>query len=330
MNREMTNVTQKLWGWKVAAHLFLVGAGAGAYIASFFLSFLHPELASPFLRSAKVGIIAAVPLLIAGGIFFLANLGTKANAVRAFNRPWSSWLSAGSVIMLLFITLDLVLIGTWVSAPAKPLSGGNLSLGIINLILAVFILIYSGMLLKALKPFTFWNTGLLPLLSVFAGLSAGIMVVVFVEAVCGFIYGAALVQPVLLSIYHLNFILIIQAVVLGWYLWRAAESPRTRGSLLIVTSGQLALTFWLGVVVAGLTIPLAFGFYLVSAPPQSLVLLFILALELSSFGIVGSLLLRYLILRAGTSATITIRGQSVHLPENARIPASQRVKYHAD
>ena len=103
MSAEIKNITQKFWGWKVAAHLFLVAAGAGAYVIGFVFSLIEPFLSfqglpSQLLIAAKVGIITAVPLIILGAIFLFANLGTKANSVRAFNRPFSSWLSRGSYI----------------------------------------------------------------------------------------------------------------------------------------------------------------------------------------------------------------------------------------
>ena len=336
MKREMTNITQKLWGWKVAAHLFLVAAGAGAYIAGFFLLIIRsgiqplllpPGSFSPFLVAAEVGIVVAVPLLIAGGICIVSNLGYKANAVRAFNRPWSSWLSAGGVLMLLFTILDLVFIGTWLNAPSAPLNGGNLALGIVNLVLAIAILIYSGMLLKALKPFAFWNTWLLPLLFFLSGLTTGIMVTVFAVAIYGFVLGDIMVQPLLLCLFYLNFLMILQAIAIALYLWRAAELPSTKSSFLLIAKERFALSFWLAVVAVGTIIPVALGFFLVSAPPRSLALSFILALIVTVSGLAGGYVLRYLVLRAGTCVPINAGGQYVALPETARIPASHRVHY---
>jgi len=49
--------TQKVWGWKVVAYLFLAGVGAGAYLIGFVFSLTHPE----FILLSKITVLLAAP-----------------------------------------------------------------------------------------------------------------------------------------------------------------------------------------------------------------------------------------------------------------------------
>ena len=333
MSTEIKNITQKFWGWKVAAHLFLVAAGAGAYVIGFVFSLIEPFLSfqglpSQLLIAAKVGIITAIPLIILGAIFLFANLGTKANSVRAFNRPFSSWLSRGSYIALLFILFDLILIGTWVSTPSKSLPGFNLVISIVCLVLALALLVYSGMLLKVLKPFAIWNSSLLPPLFAISGIATGAMFVLLILAIYGFSSLINMIQPFIITIYYLILFLILQIVILISYMRRATINASCRSPLLKMFKGQTALVFWLGVVIPGLFLPLIIGLYLVLVPIESSILLYVLTIILTIFGITGSYILRYSVLSKSTAREINICGQMVELPETAFIPASRQVKYN--
>lgn len=317
---------QAVWGWKVAAHLFVVGVSAGTYIAGFILLFLSSE-ASQVL--AVLAVCATAPLLIAGLCLIFSQLGNKANAVRAFRRPASSWLARGIIALVIFLVLDLVHIGLWVwpSTILVVLPVLHFTLGTVTTLFALFVLVYTGMLLKRLKPFPFWNTWLLPLLFVVSGISGGLMLLVLLLALYAMSMGFAVMASLLIPLYYNNFVLVIQGLVLGFYLWRAQAVSTTRSSFLIITRGSGAIAFWLGVVLAGLLIPFGFGLYMAYSPVVEQVVKLVLIVGLAVFGLVGGLLLRYLVLSAGRSISLTVEGDAVPLPETARVPASQCVHY---
>ena len=327
MSTKRAHIAQRLWGWPVAAYLFLLSAGAGAYVTVFILNVILPDgPVSPFLPAAKAGLIAAAAFAILAVVFFITNLKSKANAFRIFIRPFSSWLAAGSYVTLLFIILDLILIGIW----AKPPVGLNNAPGIITLVLALFMLVYSGMLLKVLKPFSFWNSWLLPLLCALSGITAGAMFVVLIAAIYGLTGAVNMSRPLLAVIYYLNFFLLAYLVVLVLFIWQSARNPLSGSSAQMLVKGRTGYAFWTMVVLFGLVLPLVAGFYLVSSAQVGLGLLITLSIIAALCAMTGSYVLRYLILALGIPKTITVSGQRVDLHETAFIPVSQRVKYRCD
>lgn len=315
----------KLWDWKIAAHLFLVGVGAGTYLVGFILTLTRPEL----ILLSKVTVSIAAPLVIVGTIFLILQLGQKANAFRAFSRPVSSWMARGAIILTVFVILGLIHIGTWIwpSTVLGDAPGLRLTLGSVASVFAVFVLIYTGMLLRALKPIAFWNTLTLPLLFLVSGISTGIMGAALVLAVYGFSTGLTVERPLVLLARYEAFIIIVEALILGFYLWRMRRVIAARDSVRIVTKGNLAAGFWVGVVAAGLVVPLAFAvyhIYLSAVDPLAVVILTIVA---SIIGLVGGFMLRYIVVAGGTSAEINVEGVLVPLPETSRATVSRRVAF---
>ena len=51
---------QKVWGWKIAAYLFLAGVGAGAYLVGFAFNLTRPE----FMLLSKLTVLIAAPLWV--------------------------------------------------------------------------------------------------------------------------------------------------------------------------------------------------------------------------------------------------------------------------
>jgi polysulfide reductase chain C len=324
---------QKLWGWRVVAHLFLAGAGAGIYIAGFALNFIRIEVGSNFalmntmvgfILASKLAVLTSALLLILGLIFIFSHLGNKANALRAFRRPVSSWLARGSIALLVFLVLDLAQVGLWVLplSAVDVLPGWHPAVSAITSLVALFVLIYTGMLLKRFKPFPVWNTWLLPLLFTVSGISSGIVLLVWVLTVYN-IASALIITPHL--VYYNNFVLVIQALLLGFYLWKAWASAKN--SFLIMTRGSSGVIFWLGVVVVGLLLPLLSGMYLIYTMPVKQAVMKELIMIITVCGLAGALLLRYLVLSSGSSLPLKVEDHTVSLPDTARAPVSHSVKY---
>lgn len=324
---------QKLWGWRVTAHLFLAGAGAGIYITGFATLFMRIDVSSNFafmntmvglILAAKLAVLTSAFLLIVGLIFIFSHLGNKANAIRAFRRPASSWLARGSIALLVFLVLDLAQIGLWVLPlqVVDVLTDWHLATGTITSLVALFVLIYTGMLLKRFKPFALWNTWLLPLLFIASGISSGIIWLAWVLTIYNIASALVIIPPLM---YYNNILLVIQALLLGFYLWRARASANS--SFLIMTRGSGGVGFWLGVVIAGLLIPLLSGAYMVYTMPVKQAVMKELIMIITVCGLAGALLLRYLVLSSGSSRTLKVEDSTVPLPDTARAPVSHSVKY---
>ena len=306
---------QRSWGWKVATHLYLAGMGAGLYVIGFLMDVLRP--ASDFAFTAKLSVYAAATVLIAGLLLIYSHLGNRVNAVHALSLAVPSWLARGSIALIILLILDLIQIG---------MPNLNSVLGIVTSLVALFVLVYTGMLLTSLKPFQFWHTWLLPFLFVFSGMGSGFMLLGFLIALYGLLNGS-MVTPSLMPVVSCIVLAILwAALMLIFFLGRAYAVASAKDSFRIMTTGSGAMAFWLGVVIVGHLIPLFLGIYLSSAVLNPRVTL-VLSVFVTLCGIIGGLLLKYLVLSAGTSAKLKVAGDSVPLPKGARFPASHRVQY---
>jgi formate-dependent nitrite reductase membrane component NrfD len=186
------------------------------------------------------------------------------------------------------------------------------------------------MLIKTLKPFSFWHSWLLPLLFTVSGIAAGAVLVLLLAAVYGFISAVNMSEPLLTIVYYLNFLLLACIVVAALYIGHAALSSSLRSTVLVLIKGRSVLLFWAAFVLLGLVLPLVAGFYLVSLPSVSTGLLYTLLIIIALCVMTGGYVLRYLVLTSGTAKAITASGQQVELHETAFIPVSHRVKYRAE
>lgn len=314
---------QKVWGWKLAAYLFLAGAGAGAYLVGFITNLIYPEL----VIVTKVGILLGAPLVITGILFLIMDLGRETRAFLAFSQPGSSWIARGTIIITVFVLLDLIYLATWIW-PVTLLEGVpslHSALGCIVAIFAFLTLIYTGMVLGAAKPIAFWDPIVLPWLFLISGVSVGIMGVAFSLSVYGLSTDLTFEQPLTLLARYDTFIIIFEALIIGFYLWKTYQVRAARVSVHMVTKGMLAKYFWGGVVVAGLVVPFAFAIY--GAYMSTAIPILVLTVLSSIIGLVGGFMLRYTIVAGGASMPLTVNGTLVPAPKTSRTKASQRIAF---
>ncbi len=305
MEMTQTLAAQKVWGWKVAAYLFLAGMGAGAYLIGFILSLANPE----FILLYKVAIILAAPLVIVGMLLLVLDLGQKTLAPLVLLRPLSSWIARGSIIVTVFVIIDLIHIGLWIW-PATWLAARPDSLlvvGSIGSVFAVLTMIYTGLLLGAAKPISFWSPVILPVLFLVSGVSTGMMGVAFILSIYGLSAGVAGEQLLVLARYDV-FLIIVEALIIGFYLYRMHQLAEARISAGMVLTGSLAVRFWGGVVVAGLVIPFVvelYDAYLSAAAPGAMLVPTAVA---SIIGLFGGLMLRHIIVAGGARMPLNVEG----------------------
>lgn len=321
MKTKNSSKTQLTWGWRVAVYLFLVGVGTGAYVVGFIFDLLSPG----FILVSKIAVSIAAPLIILGILFLEFNLGKKSRAFLVFRRPLSSWIARGTVLITIFIALDLVSIGlgVWPSTSLENATGARLILEGIASVFAVLTLLYTGLLLKAAKPIPFWNTLSLPVLFLVSGISTGMMFVAATLLIYG-IFTDSTFQELLVLMGRYNiFIIIIEALVIGFYMLRMSQLPVSRSSVQIITGGSLAGVFWSGVVVAGMVVPFVFGIYGIYLNISDPVTMLISTLVVNLLGLAGGFMLRYIVINGGTNRPLNVNGVLVPRPDFNRIKVYQ-------
>lgn len=293
---------QDVWGPLVAWDFFLAGAGAGAYL----IGVLAGWWGGKARTLAPVGIYSGPVLVGLGALLLLVDLGQPAQFWRAFARPTGSVMSAGVVLVTLFILLGLVhMVLAWRDR------GKGLPLGWlagVNGVVALGVISYPGLLLGMLKPVPFWNSPMVVVLFLLSALLTGLAVVMLggllqrwlpyrlgaddevKAAVAATIpWVAGLVVAELLGLFYALFVTSGSGVT-------AAESAR------FVVSGGYALPFWLGLVAVGLVAPLVLGLLAVRREGGA----FSLGTAAAICLLVGGVMLRYTVLAAGANLPILI------------------------
>lgn len=286
---------QSKWGWLVAAYLFLAGLGAGAYVTGVVADFSGGQWAA----ISKIGVLLGFPCVALGCIFLLLDLGSPVNFWRAAMRPNTSWIARGTIIITIFMILNVIHVAFWIW-PFNSLAqaeGARHCLGTIGSIFGFGTMIYTGILLAASRPIAFWSTAMLPLLFLVSALSTGIMAVIFVASLAGGAYATPIAELARIDLA----IIALEIIVLIFFLQGTHRVPEARAAAQVVLLGDVAPLFWLGVGLLGLIAPLVLDL---------LHLQFVAAF----CGILGGLFLRQVVLSGGIHAPLRAGRFEVGLP----------------
>jgi len=300
-------VPQGHWGWMIALYLFLAGTGAGAYVAGVAADILG----GGYMMLSKIGLVLSTPLVFVGMIFLILDLGQARNALFAFRRVGSSWISRGTWIISIFMVLSVLQIATRVWPFQWLAAGGilNLSVEVVTSAFAVGTMLYTGLLLGASKPIAFWSTPILPLLFLVSASSTGLMGVLL----GGTVYGAGAAN--LLPFRQADEILILmELLVIALFLQGTHRVEESRYSASMFINGVLAKRFWGGVVCCGLVIPVLADLLLVSFTSGTSAFVASVGGVCMLLGLAGGLLLRELILSAGVHAPLMVGSFAVPVP----------------
>lgn len=290
----------------IAAYLFLAGLGGGAYVTGVVADFLGGDWAG----IAKIGVFLGFPCVAVGCMFLLADLGAPANFWRAAMRPNTSWIARGTIIITIFMIIGFIHIAFWLW-PFNLLAeaeGGRRFLGSVGVVFAFGTMIYTGILLGAARPIAFWSTAMLPLLFLVSALSTGMMAVILIAS----FGGEALAAPIHSLARTDTIVIILEMLVLLFYLHGTHRVPESRASAEVVLIGAVAPLFWFGVALLGLTAPLVLdllGLFALeggSATAASIVA--------SICGIIGGLFLRQVVLSGGIHAPLKAGRFEIALP----------------
>jgi len=231
--------------WPLVFFTLLTGLGAG----TFFLVAL-----TEWLGKAEAirmpGAITALAAIVIGGIISVLHLGHPERALNAFGHMSSGvsqeMLLVGIGVLVVLVYIIMMRVGA--SAQARKVVGA------IGMVVAVIMGIVLGMN-YVLPARPAWNTPLLPLVYL---ASAGVLGL-FTFYIWSVVKGKK-EEANLMGINRATWIvLVVQAVfIVGYVIFLAvAPHPDQSRSVLRLLAGDIALAFWLGVVVVGLVVPLA-------------------------------------------------------------------------
>ena len=257
--------------WLLAA-IYLGGVGGGVFIASVAVGW-------------HVGLLVGLGItaLLKGGAHLLF-LTHPWKFWRIFNKPQTSWISRGIYFVSLFVVFGL----------AYYLVGGVL-LEVLSLFFALCLVIYTGFVLMASKPISFWNNPLLPILFVSVSLGSGISLTETIHI----LVPQNIANPELLAVAGLWAVGITALILFVYLVGTFYSSTTARESLRYLVQGQLAPLFYGGVVFLGIFLPLVIFItaHLGMMPSSAVAIAGIAEL-------VGAFILRYSILKAGISGPV--------------------------
>ncbi len=274
---------QKEWverrGLLLLLAFFFSEIGAGLYLISMFFN---------FWRGCMAGWVISVVL---GGGFHLLYLGKPLRAWRAVLRPRKSELSRGMIIMMLFCVVGAIQVAPSMGPPNSfPWESETILLQVIMTMLSFFVIIHGFLTMNSISAIPFWNSGVLPLLSIASGLWLGTQ---FAAATALMVSTRDLLEPLETPA---RWSLFSYALLIVSYLWAAHHSlPTQKESLRVIVRGELSVVFYFGVILISLILPLAITlfFWTTEAVSPGLLLIRI------SCAAVGDFMLRYLLLKAG-------------------------------
>jgi len=211
-----------------------------------------------------------------------------------FTDAWkTSWFTRGITFSVLFggiVFIQLVVTYLAINVfPGTAWGAWDILLRVLGGIFAFLVGIYSGFIMSYCRSVPFWNTAMLPLILLFAGVADGFALMLAI--------GMADARVDIMAVeFGSRILLTVNIILIAVYLWNATYTSKTsKYSVLLLLRGSLAQPFWAGVIACGIIIPLAISGYSYFAGEASALLL-IIAIALHTIGAVA---LKYVLLKAG-------------------------------
>lgn len=268
------------WGWSIVIHFFLVGLSAGALVTSAYL-LLRDGRAGKYFQVARYGaFLAPIPVLL-DGIVVITELGSfhaghYFKFLHLYTTVTSSPMSIGAWLVALFVVLSLVYAYTFLAKDAAPgdrFDTLRRTLAWFGMPLAIAVGFYPGMLLSVMQSRPLWNSSILPVVFVLSALSMGIACIVLARIL---VPAKASGKKADTEYRDNNYVLttsnvvVLSAVLLLVFVFlmlaQRAVGGMSEAISVILAGGGLATSFWFGVVVIGLLVPIVVG--LVSVLPR--------------------------------------------------------------
>ncbi len=269
------------WNMLIVLYLFTAGVSAGAFFVSGLATYLG---GARYKRISRIGALLAPWPLTLGLITLIFDLTKPFEFWWLFltvqsTSPMSigSWLLTGfSLLSFAYFVLwlprpwrnllrvphsrdDLTNLRAWQPLDRKTVGLARRALAAIGAPVAIGVGMYTGILLGAIPARPMWNTPMVAQLFLLSAMSSGIATVLLI---------AALIRPkaghdhlheerhFLVSL-DAMFIVLEIFIVIPFLLHQTLNTWSSAESLNLIMGGPFTISFWVGVVLLGLLIPLA-------------------------------------------------------------------------
>jgi formate-dependent nitrite reductase membrane component NrfD len=262
------------WGFLVVSYLFFGGLSAGIFFVSALATLLRKKDNPGLERIAVRGAWLAPWPVIVGSLLLMFDLGRWDRFYKLFlHIRWTSPMSIGSWLLLLFILISLLYMAATFTAQQRArlvsllprflrfrwitnldLSEKRRMFAMAGLPVSVGVGIYTGVLLGAVQSRPFWNTSLVAQLFLFSALSTG----------CAALLFALVLDRKPLDILEIRLLYTLDIValslelfiVLPYIIHGQLSVQAVRESLQLILGGPFTVIFWLFFFTLGLLLPL--------------------------------------------------------------------------
>lgn len=229
--------------------------GTGLYLVSIFVNNWW---------GAFIGFLIVMLLKLPLHLLYLGKPLRFWRTMPPFSSAWkTSWIARGVVFTVLFSVFGLIqLITSYLLIYTDLLIGPALSTVygldiIVKIFAGIFVIltgIYCGFMMSYCKSVPFWNSGILPIVILNAGIADGLALVMGM----GILTGGVDYHTIE---YASRIVLGINALLIATYLLNSSyQSSTAHLSVIEMLRGRVALLFWLGIVLCGIIIPLVVSF----------------------------------------------------------------------
>ena len=276
------------WEWMIKntpQHNWIEGKGKLIWLALFFTETGAGLFFVSVLFGSLPGMLSGwLICLVLGCGSFLLHLGHPLGSIRAVLKVKTSWISRGIILLNLFGVVGLMNMVLIYFAPGL----NFILLKYITAVICILVAIYAGMLLSYIKAIQLWNTGMLPLSFVVAALWGGAEMLLGINILTAqSAHHLELWVRILLPSFALIVLLYLVSI---WY-----SSPTGAASVKRIVAGDLAVKFYLGVVIIGLIFPIAVVLSnIIGSTGLVPELLFLAAIVC---GLIGDMTMRYCIMK---------------------------------
>lgn len=247
-----------IWGYPIWFYLWLAGMGAGAYFAAFLAERFGKHDDNRFLHTS---LYLGLPAAIIGVSFLLLDLSYPLRFWRLFtNFNLSSPMSVGSWLLVLWIAIGMAILFFWHlrnRLPVKPEARKKISnlLQWAGFFSSILLMVYTGVLLASSNQPLWASTVFLPPLFVVSAVSTGAALLVLASLMNRMwkTHGETVRQMVKVD----AVIIVIELIVLALYFFWLYRSgfPGAAEAMIRLTTGVLAIPFWIGVVLMAIVLP---------------------------------------------------------------------------
>lgn len=296
-----------MFGPLVVAYLFLGGAGAGTCLVASAVGLLvdrseliagpvsRLRVSEPCKRLLAPALAVAAGAVALGLFCLLADLGSPQAALGVITGGATSWANFGVLMLAACIAIGVLQLVFLHAMRALPLAALR-ALQVLGVAAGLGAAAYTGLLLMDMTGVPFWSTPWLAVLFTLSATSCGLAIFV----ICAVLARAWDAFPGLFDrLAHVDIaVTLLEAIALALFLSHAAQgaAPSATGELF---TGGLAPIFWIGVVFAGLVVPVGSEVVASRVGDASPYHLSTHVIATGVFALAGAVCLRYCVVVAG-------------------------------